>query len=219
MKAVQLSITHRESTLHPIHALVCESETLQRELMLYFDVSDGHETVINYIEGDVTTYEDALETDLEIEEYEVYPDGNGGCYSYIRSELDALNTDLVAAFEHDTVAVIPPIEYLPDRRMLVSLVLTPSDLQQIRAELPEELTLDIVRVGSVPQLSQSTLTPAQRRAITIAWELGYYEIPRETTVEEIADRLDCAVSTVSDLLRRGTATLVAAELGFSRSHG
>lgn len=216
MKAIRLSITHTEATVHPIHSIVCTAPELSRELVLYITVTDGFETTINYVEGDPAVYERALRTDLEIDEYEVYRDGSGGCYSYLRNELDAFNHELASVFQRDTLAVIPPIEYLPDRRMLISLVTTASDLERIREGIPDELTVDVVSVGTVPQLDGSRLTATQRRAIRTAWELGYYEIPRETTLQEIADRLDYSVSTVSDLLRRGESTLVAAELGENR---
>lgn len=216
MKALRIAITHTETTIHPIHSLVCTTADISRELILYFRISDGFETTINYIEGDPDTYETALETELDIDDYEVYPDGNGGCYSYIRNELDTHSWELVTAFDRDTVAVIPPIEFLPDRRMLVSVVTGASEFQQIRDEVPDELTVEVVSVGTVPQLTDSYLTAKQRRAIRTAWELGYYDIPRSATLEDIAARLECSVSTASDLLRRGQASLVAAELGENR---
>lgn len=213
MRAIRIAITHTETTIHPIHSLVCSERELTRELILYVTTADGVETTINYVEGDPDAYESALRTELDVDEYEVYPDGTDGCYSYLRNELDAYNRDLATAFQRDTLAVIPPIEYLPDRRMIVTLVVTSREFRQFREEIPDELTVDVVSVGSVPRISQSRLTAKQRRAIRTAWELGYYDIPRTATLEEIATELGYAVSTVSDLLRRGQAGLVAAELG------
>ncbi|WP_436342991.1 helix-turn-helix domain-containing protein [Natronorubrum sp. FCH18a] len=213
MRAIRIAITHTETTIHPIHSLVCSERELTRELILYVTTADGVETTINYVEGDPDAYESALRTELDVDEYEVYSDGTDGCYSYLRNELDAYNRDLATAFQRDTLAVIPPIEYLPDRRMIVTLVVTSREFRQFREEIPDELTVDVVSVGSVPRISQSRLTAKQRRAIRTAWELGYYDIPRTATLEEIATELGYAVSTVSDLLRRGQAGLVAAELG------
>ncbi|MXV61007.1 bacterio-opsin activator [Natronorubrum sp. JWXQ-INN-674] len=218
METVRIAITHTETTIHPIHSVVCNSDALSRELLLYFTIDDGFETAINYVEGDPAAYEEALRTDLDIDDYEVYPDGNDGCYSYLRNELDTYNWDLAAAFQRETLGVIPPIECLPDRRMIVSLVVTSEDFRRIREEVPNELSVDVISVGSVPQVSRSRLTATQRETIRTAWELGYYEIPREATLQDLAERLDASVSTVSDLLRRGQASLVAAELGVAR-HG
>ena len=213
MNAVRIAIEHTDETMHPIHSLVCRSPEIHRELMLYVDVDDGCETVINYVEGDPSVYEAAMGTNLDVDEYEVYRDGDRSCYSYLRNDLDPFNRSLAAAFQRETLAVIPPIEFRPDRRMIASLVLTSADYQDLREEIPDEVSLEIVSVGSVPRISRSSLTPDQRRAIATAWELGYYDVPRTSTLRDVADELDLADSTVSDLLRRGQASLVAEELG------
>ncbi|MEY7852100.1 helix-turn-helix domain-containing protein [Natrarchaeobius sp. A-rgal3] len=213
MNAVRVAITHAKQTIHPVHSLVCTDPELSRELLFYFDVTDGCETAINYVEGDPDVYERALHAQADVEDCEVYRDANGGCYSYLRSELDAHNRRLAAAFRRETLAVVPPVEFLPDRRMIVSLVGTSTDVREIRNEIPDAVSMEVVSVGSIPGSTRSALTAKQRRAIETAWELGYYELPREANLEAIASELECAISTVSNLLRRAHATLVAAELG------
>lgn len=47
------------------------------------------------------------------------------------------------------------------------------------------------------------LTPTQREALTTALEQGYFEIPRKTTLSEIADQLDISDQAVSERMRRG----------------
>jgi len=67
------------------------------------------------------------------------------------------------------------------------------------------------------QVTSSPMTPfesrslrsEQRRVLKIAFDEGYYETPRETTLDDIADRLDCPRSTVSYRLRRAEAEVVA----------
>ncbi|ELY60796.1 helix-turn-helix domain-containing protein [Natronolimnohabitans innermongolicus] len=217
MRAIRIAITHTEATIHPIHSLICTTDGLSRERILYITVADGVETTINYVEGEPEVYETALRRKTVVDEYEVYPDGSDGCYSYIRNELGAYNSALATALQRETLAVIPPIEYLPDRRMLVSLVVTERDFRDILEEIPDELTVDVIGVGSIPQIPRSQLTAKQRRAMRTAWENGYYEIPRTATLEEVAAELDCSVSTASDLLRRGQASLVATALGVDDS--
>lgn len=48
------------------------------------------------------------------------------------------------------------------------------------------------------------LTPTQREALTAAVENGYFSVPRETKLEEIADDLDITRQAASELVRRGT---------------
>ena len=54
-----------------------------------------------------------------------------------------------------------------------------------------------------------SLRPEQRRALEVAAEEGYYETPREATLDEIAERLEWPRSTVSYRLRRAEAEVVS----------
>lgn len=54
------------------------------------------------------------------------------------------------------------------------------------------------------------LTDAQREALTLAHERGYYESPRKTTLDELADELDISRQALGSRLRRGLDQLLAA---------
>jgi len=57
--------------------------------------------------------------------------------------------------------------------------------------------------------SRYGLTEKQHEALDTAWELGYFEEPRETTLDEVADELDITRQSLSQRLRRGHHALVA----------
>jgi predicted DNA binding protein len=52
------------------------------------------------------------------------------------------------------------------------------------------------------------LTDRQRECLTVAWRLGYFEVPRECTLVKVADALGVDKSTVSETVRRGTARVL-----------
>ena len=52
------------------------------------------------------------------------------------------------------------------------------------------------------------LTPSQREVLQISLEQGYFAIPRQSTLEEIADELDVSVQAVSTRLRRALEKLL-----------
>ncbi|MFW6321618.1 MAG: helix-turn-helix domain-containing protein [Halohasta sp.] len=56
------------------------------------------------------------------------------------------------------------------------------------------------------------LTSAQREAITTAYEAGYFNQPRDTSLQGVADRLGVSSSAAGGRLRRGLGTLVEATL-------
>jgi len=52
------------------------------------------------------------------------------------------------------------------------------------------------------------LTNRQYEALRIAYERGYFEIPRQCSLEEIATELDITASSVTERLRRGQTQLI-----------
>lgn len=56
------------------------------------------------------------------------------------------------------------------------------------------------------------LTPEQRETLVAAMEAGYFSVPRETTLVELAEELGVSDSAVSQRLRRGLTGLVSATL-------
>jgi len=52
------------------------------------------------------------------------------------------------------------------------------------------------------------LTDRQHEALRIAYEKGYFDIPRRTSLEEVAGELDISPSSVSERLRRAQTELI-----------
>ncbi|QSW97765.1 helix-turn-helix domain-containing protein [Haloterrigena alkaliphila] len=52
------------------------------------------------------------------------------------------------------------------------------------------------------------LTPVQRETLVTAYERGYFEDPRDASVEDLADALGVSSSAVSGRLRRGLGALI-----------
>ena len=73
--------------------------------------------------------------------------------------------------------------------------------ESLLLELESVREYDIV-VGDRP------VTTRQLTALEAAWEVGYYDVPRRNGIEAVAEELECAVSTASELLRRGEARVL-----------
>jgi predicted DNA binding protein len=63
-----------------------------------------------------------------------------------------------------------------------------------------------------PETDVSDVTPAQRETLLMALERGYFGIPRETNLMEIADELDISDQAVNERMRRGMVKLVVSSL-------
>ncbi|HEX7391627.1 MAG TPA: helix-turn-helix domain-containing protein [Thermoplasmata archaeon] len=57
------------------------------------------------------------------------------------------------------------------------------------------------------------LTREQERVLQLAYELGYYEIPRKIKLEKLAKRLEISKATLDVMLRRAQRKVIARHLG------
>lgn len=90
---------------------------------------------------------------------------------------------------------------LPDRETLGELW-EHCDREGIDFEIDHIYSLDDVSVDGVG------LTDAQREALLAAYEAGYFEEPRGTSLEELAADLDISPTAVGGRIRRGTSRLI-----------
>lgn len=85
--------------------------------------------------------------------------------------------------------------------------------QFYRSCAEREILLDVETVHNpgVPQSldSVSHLTDAQREALTLALQRGYFDVPRRTNVVELAEELNISDTAVSQRLRRGIAAILS----------
>ena len=90
-----------------------------------------------------------------------------------------------------------------------------ADVSSFQAALTEaDVDFDLRRMYNPddPETGVRDLTPAQRETLMMALEGGYFAIPRETNLLEIADDLDISDQAVNERMRRGMAKLVVTSL-------
>lgn len=72
-------------------------------------------------------------------------------------------------------------------------------------------TVDVERISVLRTASE--LTVAQERVLQMAYELGYFEIPRRITLDKLAKRMEISKATLDVMLRRAQRKLVASHIG------
>lgn len=76
------------------------------------------------------------------------------------------------------------------------------------------IPVELKRLSSITEdeSREAEQTPKQRLTLVAAYELGYYENPKEVSQAEIGDRFDVSGRAVSKRLRRGTKNLIRSTL-------
>lgn len=72
--------------------------------------------------------------------------------------------------------------------------------------------LDDLTRSTGPRQQLGSVTAAQREALVTAVEAGYFDVPRDATMAEIADALDISSQAASERLRRGIDGFVRSTL-------
>lgn len=207
MKSARVSLTHDSETISPIHEGICTSPDLEREVILGGQAVDGVETITSFVYGEVGAYESLLAELETVREYDVTP-ADDGFFLYLRQELGAQGLSLLNALAQDTVVVVPPIEVRSDRTIRLTLVGHSRDLSTVIEELADGVTVDILWTSDRVTVTETPATDRQLAALSAARDVGYYEVPRRDGIDAVADELECAVSTASELLRRGEANVI-----------
>lgn len=99
-----------------------------------------------------------------------------------------------------------PIGSTSDGRLRVVMLGEANDvLRAALADVPPELDVTIERIGPYPDAGGqllTLLTDRQREVLDIALDLGYYDVPRQATHGDIAERLAISVGTVGEHLQK-----------------
>ena len=212
MKSMSVELRYSDETLIALHRGLCESPDLDREIILGGQSVDGVETISSFVYGNPDAYESLLAKEESVLEYDITPDEDG-FFVYLRQELGPQGMSMMDSLAQDTVVIVPPIEFRSNRTMLMTVVGHPEDLKAVSESIPEGISIEILKLGDGVMTFQTSISDRQQDALTVAWDLGYFDVPRRNGIEAVAEELDCAVSTASELLRRGEAHAIRQVLG------
>lgn len=161
------------------------------------------------------TFERGLNADSTIKEYKCLNEiGDRRLYRTVPSEVGEEAFTYPVLAEHDATVLSGIGDYdgwtirarFPGRATLVAYreACQERDIPfHLQSLYPEE---QLVGDGGIR--NPHGLTTPQREVLQIALELEYFAVPRQSTLDEIADELDVSVQAVSTRLRRALQTLL-----------
>jgi len=220
MKCLHLTVHVSDETLHPVHRAICEGAPIERELLFHANPGGALAALLFYAEGDAEAYETLLADTEQVDSYDLVPAARG-CYAYVREEPRPQDEVFYEAFDLGSLVLVPPVEFRPDRTMRLTVLGEADRLEAAvdALETDDSVRVDVDGVESRPGPSRAgrigggDLTGRQREALAAAWEAGYYEVPREGSIADVADALGVAESTAATHLRKAEARLVGRVVG------
>lgn len=214
MKRVRLTITPPEEYLPPVYRLLTrEASYLSRVRIVNWNVADPPAGFLIWIQGEYRRLERALGDAENVREFEVFPDGDRAAYCFLAAEGPTPGRALFAHFTSEEVLTVPPIECHDDGSSSFALIGTDGAIQAAVDGVPEGVDVSVEAVGTGPVGTDDilrSLSPMQREAVVAALRVGYYEVPRTATIDDVAGELDRATATAAEHLQKAESRVMTA---------
>lgn len=212
MKFLELGIGPTDRAIDPIDEVIGDHRAVHREALLHVDTQTDGTTVLLYR---LSGAREELAADLQAHPYvtdqEVLDITREGFHAFVQTDTGDQGGALVELAHRHGLIIETPLEYV-EGDVQATLVGLEENLRQALVSFPGDLEFSVENAGPyVPEEDTvlSPLTDRQREVFQTAVEEGYYEVPRSTTNEDIAELLDCAASTVDEHLRRAESRVVS----------
>ncbi len=217
MRYFDFTVTPNDGTLHPVETRMAESATVKRIAILHIDLlGDGTGVLLYKLEGTPTDLMGAIEDHSEVLAYDLLEATDEDFHLYLHvTPGDPVATMMKLAQEY-ALMIDTPIEFTDRGAVKITLVGDHNMVRQAMDQLPDDVAVSVDEVGAYSPDRRdmlSMLTDRQLEVFQKAVELGYYEIPRRTTHEEIAEHLECAPSTVDEHLRKAESRVLRGLVG------
>ena len=149
---------------------------------------------------------------------EVVETGDGRWYVYQHCRPTDRARELLEILNDHRMMIVFPITFEEDAGVTVEVIGSESDVQDGFDALPPDVRrrTSIERVGDYSPGRTgvgSALTERQREVLDAATAVGYYDVPRRGTADDVAEAVGCAPSTASEHLRKIEARILPAVAG------
>jgi ribosome-associated translation inhibitor RaiA len=220
MKHVRVRITAggREAEIHPMYDLWTNAPSIERATALQWNFTGDALGILHYAVGDADAFEAAVEGIPEVLGYDIARAGEDAFYVYVRDATTDALSDLFDPITRGGLVVVPPIRYHEDETVTFSLFGPDDEIGAAIETVPSPVDVTIEEIGGLAATAatvETRLSERQRETIETAVELGYYEVPREASHEDVATAIDCAPSTAAEHLRKAESKLVTSIVGSS----
>ncbi|AKU08867.1 MULTISPECIES: helix-turn-helix domain-containing protein [Haloferax] len=212
MKHAQFSVDYPDRLVHPLQrGMMRDSPVDRAELLMWSPTADA--TTLFWFDGDRDAA-DALVSGVDSLVRAHFVEGAEGTYGFLHQRDYEFADPLLGVVADARVIFLPPVVFHATGSVRFEAVGEVSALSAFYDDIAALGDLTVERVKPFDRRrSPSQLTDRQRAALETAVSAGYYEIPREGSVADVADALDCSTSTAGELLRKAEATVLREFVG------
>lgn len=206
MKRVRISLDPGERAMPPIYErMTVGADYLSSVSIVNWNVAEPPVGFLLRFEGDYRRFEAELEGDDAVADYAILPITDDECHCFLSGQTGPAARALFENFTRGSLLTVPPVECHDDGSSTFTLVGTGADIQSAVDGVPPGVEVRVEQVGGRQVTKDGAvgrLSARQREAVEVAIEVGYYDVPRRTSVDAVAEQLDCAPATAAEHLRK-----------------
>ena len=213
MRYFDFTLTPEGGTIHPVDEVIASAPGVAREALMHVNaLGDGTGVMLYRLRGEPEDLSPALEGSDEVLAYDIMNVRGERFHCYVHVPPGEPAGSLMTLAQRYALMIDTPLEFTDRGALRTRLVGTHEMLRQALDQVPDTIQVTVEQVGQyTPERGDmlSMLTDRQLEVFRTAVDLGYYEIPRRATHEDIADNLGCAPSTVDEHLRKAESRVLS----------
>jgi hypothetical protein len=198
-------LTPTDGGLHPVDQLFADEPAVTRELLHNISLlEDDTAAVLYQLSGDTDRIREIGETSPEVLDYHLSVAGSTATV-YAHIESSPLVTDLLSVLRRHELVLDMPLAFTDDGGLRGLVIGSDETIRDAVADLPDTVNIELEGIGDYePEHRRlfASLTERQQETLLTALDMGYYEVPRQTTHQEIGEELGRTAATVGEHLRR-----------------
>lgn len=205
MRYVTARLSPAGSAFGTAEQQVAAADSITRVSIHHVNVlDDGTVVMLEEFRGEADRLDEIYAGRSEVLAYDI-AETDGALRLYVHFRANDTVTELLELPQRHGVLVDTPMAYADDGSLRITVIGTQSEIRELVADVPEDLTVGIEELGEYEPEEErlfARLTDQQRATLRLAVERGYFDVPRRATAADLAEELDVSASAVSTQLRR-----------------
>lgn len=201
--------------VHPVEEVLAEEPSVTRGAIREVNLlNDGSGVAFYSLTGDLDRAGELLAALPSVHEVDVAGGDEGVAFVHFEPN-DHVQT-LLNIVDDNAFILDRPVECLRDGGLRVTLLGEQEPISRATENVPAAIGLTLAGTGEYEPGSDelsTVLTERQREVLSVAVEEGYYEEPRRTAHEDIADAVGLTAGTVGEHLRKAEERILAGVVG------
>ncbi|WP_232688638.1 bacterio-opsin activator domain-containing protein [Halobacterium zhouii] len=157
---------------------------------------------------DFQSFRDQMQADPTVADVDVIEEIDGSALYMVTWSEDIV--DLITDITNQHASILDAKARVDEWRLKLRFALDEQvpTFQEYFAERTRTFEVNKLYHPDAPQQREYGLTPEQYDTLVTAVQVGYFDVPRQSSMDDLADELGVSSNAVSQRIRRGCANLI-----------